>query len=135
MAKNSRRRRRRDEISNLRLPTTDFGLRAAVTDLKYVDGLARAFKTDVETLVEARFFEPSVEVREPGPQPNVNKPQQPYRAPSLYTNVQRGGRDRNLKTVCEERSERREVMFATNKAGRSGQKTPRFTAKSKVRCK
>lgn len=36
--------------------------------------------------------------------------------------------------VCVQRSQRKEVMFATRKAGRVGQKKPRFTWKSKVRC-
>lgn len=37
--------------------------------------------------------------------------------------------------VCVERSQREEIMHALKKAGRFGQKKPRFTWKSKVRCK
>lgn len=37
-------------------------------------------------------------------------------------------------SVCVGRSQRKEVMFATNKAGRVGQKSPVWTKKSKVRC-
>lgn len=39
------------------------------------------------------------------------------------------------KSICEKRSERSEVMHAIGKAGKGGQKSPRFTSKSKVRCK
>lgn len=37
-------------------------------------------------------------------------------------------------SVCVGRSQRKEIMFATNKAGRVGQKSPVWTKKSKVRC-
>lgn len=39
-------------------------------------------------------------------------------------------------SVCEQRTVRREVLFATNKAGKTGQKTPVWTELSKkVKCK
>lgn len=39
-------------------------------------------------------------------------------------------------SICEQRQVRREVLFATNKAGKTGQKTPVWTELSKkVKCK
>lgn len=37
--------------------------------------------------------------------------------------------------VCARRSIRRQVMFATKRAGRSGQVSPRFNANSMIHCK
>lgn len=73
-------------------------------------------------------------------QPNTNKPQAPYRGPRLYSNLVKTAAVSAVaatapKTVCEQRQTRREVMFATNKAGKVGQKKPRFTLNSKIRCK
>lgn len=39
------------------------------------------------------------------------------------------------KSICQRRAERAEVIHATGKAGKGGQKSPRFTRNSKVRCK
>lgn len=39
------------------------------------------------------------------------------------------------KNVCESRQERKEVIFATNQAGKSGQKRARWTERSYKRCK
>lgn len=39
------------------------------------------------------------------------------------------------KTICEVRQERKEVMFATNKAGKVGQKSPVWTRLSRKVCK
>lgn len=39
------------------------------------------------------------------------------------------------KSICVQRSERKQVMFATNKAGRRGQRSPIWTKLSRVRCK
>lgn len=36
--------------------------------------------------------------------------------------------------LCVGRAQRKEVIHATGNAGRRGQKTPKWTAKSKVRC-
>lgn len=41
----------------------------------------------------------------------------------------------NKKSVCASRSERKEVMHATGKAGRVGQKSPVWTLLSRRRCK
>jgi len=38
------------------------------------------------------------------------------------------------KTICESRKERTEVLFAKNQTGKSGQKRPNWTLKSKVKC-
>lgn len=45
------------------------------------------------------------------------------------------GQDQEETPVCVERQVRKEVMFATGKAGRVGQKSPVWTRKSRVRCK
>lgn len=37
--------------------------------------------------------------------------------------------------ICRSRRERREVMFATNRAGRAGQKSPVWTEQSRKKCK
>lgn len=65
---------------------------------------------------------------------NVNKAKvdrkakvKPLRYPTISTTPE--------KTICESRSERKQVMFATGSAGRKGQRTPMWTQKSKVRCK
>lgn len=42
--------------------------------------------------------------------------------------------NRPEKTVCEARRERREVIFAKGQGGRSGQKSPVWTRKSKIKC-
>lgn len=43
--------------------------------------------------------------------------------------------NRPEKTVCDRRRERREVLFASGKGGKKGQKAPVWTLNSKVRCK
>lgn len=43
--------------------------------------------------------------------------------------------DSTQRTICEERRIRREVMFAINKAGQTGQKTPVWTVQSKKTCR
>lgn len=42
---------------------------------------------------------------------------------------------RSLLTPCQKRYERKQIMFASRKAGKSGQKTPNWTALSRKRCK
>lgn len=55
------------------------------------------------------------------------------KAIKLYKGVI-GGVVPNAHLVCLGRSARREVLHALGKAGKRGQKRPRFTAKSKVKC-
>lgn len=38
-------------------------------------------------------------------------------------------------TICERRSRRRQVMFATRKSGKGGQRRPRYNEYSSVQCK
>lgn len=54
--------------------------------------------------------------------------------PSQGTQGQQSLATATLK-VCTDRSERKEVLFATKKTGLGGQKTPIHNWKSKVRCK
>lgn len=42
---------------------------------------------------------------------------------------------RSVRTVCEKRSTREQVMHALHKTGKVGQKTPRWTILSKRKCK
>lgn len=44
-------------------------------------------------------------------------------------------RVRKVRTVCERRSVREQVMHALNKTGLVGQKTPRWTKESRKKCK
>jgi len=76
--------------------------------------------------------------------PNVNLGRvAPYKAPSLVgfqspSVIQKPGppeRRRPEKTICESRQQRREVMFASGKGGKRGQKPPVWTQLSKKRCK
>lgn len=71
----------------------------------------------------------------------TNQPRQSSHSPSrinVYTpSVAVGvGFDRPRRVlVCVRRKQRREVIFAKNKHGKSGQKKPKFNRFSKVRCR
>lgn len=78
-------------------------------------------------------------------QPNLNKNPQAYRAPKLYIasspaqapqKVPKIAKQSRLaNTICEVRKDRKEVMFATNKAGKRGQKKPVWRPESKIICR
>jgi len=56
------------------------------------------------------------------------------KAPAGADNLYRPAQTTQVKTVCQNRHIRREVIFATGKGGRNGMKTARFTPNSKVKC-
>lgn len=55
--------------------------------------------------------------------------------PELLSTPLQERMDRSKQSVCEIRQQRKEIMFATNKAGRTGQKQKTYTALSKIKCK
>lgn len=65
------------------------------------------------------------------PAPKHSKPSKPYTQPN-WSSVD--PKKIEQPTLCEERSTRKQVMFATNKAGKTGQKTPVWTEKSRKKC-
>jgi len=56
------------------------------------------------------------------------------KTPPGADNLYRPAQTTQIKTVCENRHIRREIIFATGKGGRNGMKTARFTPNSKVKC-
>lgn len=55
--------------------------------------------------------------------------------PKLYATPLQQPMDRNRKSICEIRQERKEVMHATKKTGKTGQKQKTYTALSKIKCR
>lgn len=74
------------------------------------------------------------------PGTKTQTPSKPYRQPNwAAVSPERTGTVREKKieqpTICERREARKQVLFATKKTGRSGQKTPVWTLESRLTCR
>lgn len=81
---------------------------------------------------DRRAFHPSGSTR---PALNVNGRQHLLRAAGTPTHPRVGFQDAERLLVCVRRGTRKEVMFAKGKAGKKGQRKPRFNYYSSISCK
>lgn len=136
MGRSSRSRKRRDIVAKRSLPLS---YSRRLRDRKRAEARSRSRSP---LLLSPRAFGARLELA-------------PYRAtrkaftvtpvlhsPNVNRKVDRSVRFRpaqlptkSVKTVCESRKERKQVMFASGRAGRKGQRTPIWTKQSKLRCK
>lgn len=146
MSRRRRSRRRNDsrrdtfDIANRRLPTRNSRFDDPRPKVKFRD-------FDLRDIEDRRRWHPEG-LKKPAKQFNRTRPQlqvvqgRPSTAPRFE------GFGGPLKSVssfaftepkavltCVRRKQRKEVMFAKRKAGKAGQKKPKFNALSKVRCK
>lgn len=127
MSRRGKRRRRRDAVARRSLPTS-------------FTSPSRSFDLDVIinfpswTPVELDGRNPIGGHRQVHPE-NVNrgKSQAKFNEPGLHTGVISA--PVVPKSICDSRREREEVIHATGKAGRRGQRRPLWTKQSRVRCK
>lgn len=139
-SKSNKRKAARSRTSNRRLPTSDvFDLNFnRMVGLPSISSLSSQFFSNV---VE-EFFGP-----EPKPRIRRRRPRYPARTrpaepvplskalwqPKDVTPVVAEPKARPLDT-CVARSQRTEVIHATGRAGKRGQKSPLWTEKSKIKC-
>jgi len=134
-------RSRRNKISNRRLPNSS---RSSQRRSSYV-GVPTSYRP---TLVEELF--PALTRKPRQLAKNVNRPQvsnfpKTFGGSTLTAKkrAEMGVIDKpylrsdapvRYEKVCVDRSQRKEILFATKKSGKAGQKSPIRTWKSKVRC-
>lgn len=148
MSRRQRNRRRRDEISKRSLPTSFSRLdRTPLSPYelqRYVEMNDPIINNRVNRRIGYVTQNKFASVR--GETPSTQKRDQAYQSWRVKTPVVSGSSrrsqqsgQRNVKadarSVCEQRRERAEVMFATGVAGSRGQRAPVWTSRSKVRCK
>lgn len=130
----ARRQRRRDAVTNRRLPTRRSSTRAT-SDYGYDERRNRYETTEFQSrLLPYRQKSPSRLFE------NVNNrksvPTNRAYLPKLRVGqVVSQNLPQRQKSLCEQRQTRVEVIHATGNAGRRGQRSPIWTRKSKVRCK
>lgn len=146
----SKKRRRRSSASNRRLPTasvTSFNPprflnnRSAVisgaelsrlfgrTQLLEPLGYSRVYKAQDRAFVRR----PAKRVQEVTNHTDLVK--NVFQGGSLVRVHEEGPLTKTPPEICAARAQRSEVLHATGQAGRKGQRKPRFTAASKLRCK
>lgn len=150
------RHRRRDSIPNQRLPprlgfsTVSYGHPKAqylskTGGLKsYADRILRFSQWQASTLGQLpRSVSHSAMVQRPSSRPPLQAFRRPISTFKLFTQgvktapVAFGSMGRTAVTtrdICFSRSQRKEVLHATGKAGKLGQRRPVYTDASKVRC-
>jgi len=127
-------RGRRNKISNRRLPTS---LRSTLrTAYDPMATLRRALGYGRSPFAETDFVtRPRIAVKK-----QIQKPRQlakstfpkTFSPPSQSQMAQKSVKQ--LTNLCLDRAQRTEVLHALRKAGTAGQKTPRWTYKSKIKC-
>lgn len=149
MARRSKNNSRRREARRQSAPSnslTDFSrlLDSRRLDRSLTPGFAYGSATKTRWEPSSRLSSYFKKVAQTRPvvsnDPNVNpstQKSQKYTQPNWSSVDQKKIEQPRLEpSVCEQRTVRREVLFATNKAGKTGQKTPIWTELSKkVRCK
>lgn len=132
MARNNRRRNR---ISNRRLPTIDATYHPrsyTLSDLHRALGLSSYYD-------RSELYAQTYPVRHEPAKRRLAKivtQQQKPNFPKTYGVATPKLTKQELKVldVCESRREREQVLHANNKTGKSGQKSPIWTRKSKIKC-
>lgn len=139
MARKRKNRRRRDEISNRRLPPSDPFRRLVSpknTRTGVFNGRLSARQLYLNNLVRA--YTPVLPHRTIFSGPMSTTPVQPQklnRDRFAHLREVRPTLVRTLDTTCQRRSKRTQVLHALRKTGKVGQKRPRWTDQSYQICK
>ena len=134
MARN--RRRRRDAVTNRRLPTSQRARRSDnQTEWSFRDPFNRRSEATYEYVSQTnpRRFRLPANVNQRNTR--IVRGYAPTLTRGTLGGVQSSPRKIRTTSLCESRREREEVLHAKGLSGRRGQKPPIWTQKSKVRCK
>lgn len=135
MSRTSRNRKRRNLISNLRLPLSSS--RYVTLPTNHLEQLQRSIQIKKNLLISPntvrRTFARPAPAR-PARTPRRNKIQ-PVTAVKAVARSAAQTQPVTSSLICVNRKQREEVMHALGHAGRGGQKTPRWTQKSLFFCK
>lgn len=129
-------RGRRNRISNRRLPTS---FRSTLQTYDPMATLRRALGYGRSPFAESDFFATTQSKRRVAKREiQIQKSRQLAKSTFFKTfsppSQVAGKSVTGLTNLCLERAQRSEVLHATKKTGRSGQKSPRWTDKSKIKC-
>lgn len=147
----NRRRRDTSRIANKRLPPPPYRRSFArkpryVTQLRDVIGGHRVRRLDLaedrrqwhpdgfNRSLRTVFGQPSVSYRVPSLTQRY-RPFTTFRSQMWTLPAKVGFKEPNKVAVCVRRKQRREVLFAKHKTGRSGQKRPRWNWFSRITCR
>jgi len=127
------RSRRRNNVSNRRLPTT----RPRFTPRKkwhtpFLSNQPYEYFSETEQIVYERPARRAL--KRPLAQQKSRFPKTYGVSPYPLTNKQLTRTENKILNLCETRKMREQVFHAKKLAGRSGQKSPKWTKLSKVRC-